>query len=303
MRVLITWGSKRGGTEGIARTLGEALAANGHEARVLAPREAMHAKDFDAVIVGGALYANRWHRDARRFVNRRLRDLQRVPVWFFSSGPLDDSATKAEIPPTTQVQVLMERVGAQGHVTFGGRLAADAKGFPASAMVKTNAGDWRSPEHIRRWALEVANALPLAKPLPAVVPKARSVPRLLLHALVGWALCAATMGLLLAVGSLTVALVVHAIAAPIFFALVSRHYFAGRGAREPLTTALVFTGVVAALDLLVVAGAVQRSLEMFTSIAGTWLPFALIFLTTWATGTLMSTMPWETKPPAAHGAS
>jgi menaquinone-dependent protoporphyrinogen IX oxidase len=29
MRVLITWGSKRGGTEGIARSLGESLRAQG----------------------------------------------------------------------------------------------------------------------------------------------------------------------------------------------------------------------------------------------------------------------------------
>jgi len=33
-----------------------------------------------------------------------------------------------------EVAVLMERVGARGHVTFGGRLSADAKGFPAAAQ-------------------------------------------------------------------------------------------------------------------------------------------------------------------------
>jgi menaquinone-dependent protoporphyrinogen oxidase len=44
-------------------------------------------------------------------------------------------------------------------VTFGGRLPADAKGFPASAMAKTHAGDWRDPERIRGWAAEVAMEL------------------------------------------------------------------------------------------------------------------------------------------------
>ena len=38
----------------------------------------------------------------------------------------------------------MERVGAQSHVTFGGRLEKNAKGFPASAMAKTHSGDFRS---------------------------------------------------------------------------------------------------------------------------------------------------------------
>jgi menaquinone-dependent protoporphyrinogen oxidase len=76
-------------------------------------------------------------------------------VWLFSSGPLNGSAAEA-IPPVPQVRELLERIGARGHVTFGGRLAADAKGFPASAMARANAGDWRDPAQIRGWAAEVA---------------------------------------------------------------------------------------------------------------------------------------------------
>lgn len=47
------------------------------------------------------------------------------------------------------------------------------------------------------------------------------------------------------------------------------NYFRARGAREPLATALAWTGTVAALDFLVVALLLQRSLAMFGSIAGT----------------------------------
>lgn len=53
----------------------------------------------------------------------------------------------------------MSRIGARGHVTFGGRLAADAKGFPASAMAKTRAGDRRDPEQVRHWVGAVGDAL------------------------------------------------------------------------------------------------------------------------------------------------
>lgn len=45
------------------------------------------------------------------------------------------------------------------------------------------------------------------------------------HALVGWALCGATMALALAFISESAALVLHAIAAPIFFAMISFVYF------------------------------------------------------------------------------
>ena len=106
--------------------------------------------EFDAVIVASALYANRWHRDARRFVRRNTAALCRLPVWLASSGPLDDSAKQRDIPPTRWGPA-PNRIGARGHVTFGGRLSPDARGFPASAMAKTHAGDWRDETHIQRW--------------------------------------------------------------------------------------------------------------------------------------------------------
>lgn len=57
----------------------------------------------------------------------------------------------------------MARIGARGQVTFGGRLSPDAKGFPASAMAKTRAGDWRDAAHVRRWVNdEVLGALQVA---------------------------------------------------------------------------------------------------------------------------------------------
>jgi menaquinone-dependent protoporphyrinogen oxidase len=114
---------------------------------------------YDAVIVGGALYANRWHKDARRFVRTHAQELRTRPVWLFSSGPLDDSAQQRDIAPVSQVSIAMREVDARGHATFGGRLAPDAKGFPASAMAKKNAGDWRDDQQVRAWAHSVVTAL------------------------------------------------------------------------------------------------------------------------------------------------
>jgi flavodoxin len=92
MRVLVTFGSKRGGTEGLAQWLAASLSATGHDVDVRPAYEPDGLELYDAVIVGGALYANRWHKSARRFVQRHADELSRMPVWFFSSGPLDDRA-------------------------------------------------------------------------------------------------------------------------------------------------------------------------------------------------------------------
>ena len=276
--------------------LGEALQRDGHEVTLLAADAVSRLDGFDAVIVGGALYANRWARSARRLVTRHERELRRIPSWFFSSGPLDDSAQRETIPPTSQVAVLMERVGALGHATFGGRLVVDAKGFPASAMAKKRAGDWRDPKQIRSWAMEISRALPFAKPGAPIAQPGRSAVRLAFYGAVGWASCALAMGGLLRATTMTMALVSHAVIAPVIFAVIARHYFAARGAREPLATASAFIAIVAGLDLVVVAGLLRNGTAMFGSVVGFWLPLALIFAVTAAIGTISSMSP--SRPPS-----
>jgi len=188
-------------------------------------------------------------------------------------------------------------------MTFGGRLPKAAKGFPASAMAKKQAGDWRNPQHIRGWARYIARELPTASPSRTIDYWAHSAWPMIGHGITGWAICAAILGILLGVMSTTAALWIHGLAAPAVSVLVSRNYFGRTGARHPLTVAASFVGIVFALDLVIVAGLIEGSLGMFASIGGTWLPFALMFAATYITGTIMSMMPPEkgtTHKPTGH---
>ncbi len=309
MRVLITWGSKLGGTEGIARIIGETLKGEGFAVSLVPASEVRDVEAYDAAVVGGSLYANRWHRDARRLIARHLSALRRIPVWLFSSGPLDDSADREELAPAPQVAVLIERVGAVGHVTFGGRLADDVKGFPASAMAKTMRGDFRNPDRIRTWAKELARALPDARPATAIDHPAHSLSRLIRYGVIGWLFCSLVMVEATWVVPSGAILLLQAIAAPLIFIALSIRYFSARGARAPLPTALSFTAIVAILNAVIVTGPVTGSSEMLSNGAGTWLPLLLIFPAIWLTGLLMSAMPRSNKtnsaaPPTganAHG--
>jgi menaquinone-dependent protoporphyrinogen oxidase len=159
MRILVTYGSTRGGTRGLAEMVADDLRAEGFEVDLLPPRQVRRLDGYDAVIVGGALYAARWHRASRRFVRRHAAGIRQRPAYFFSSGPLDDSAVRGNIPPVKGVQALMEKVGVREHVTFGGRLQPDAKGFPASAMAKKLAGDWRDAGHVQQWTRTITAQL------------------------------------------------------------------------------------------------------------------------------------------------
>lgn len=165
MRVLIAYGSKAGGTAGLARMLAADLAEEGIRTVASEARSVREVRGFDAVVVGGALYDDRWHPQARRFVRRHARALRAVPVFMFSSGPLDAHLAAEGLPPTDQVRKLMRRVGAREHVTFGGRLLPGAKGFPARAPARARTGDFRDPARVRDWALHLAGTL--RRPAPS----------------------------------------------------------------------------------------------------------------------------------------
>ena len=107
---------------------------------------------------------------------------------------------------------------------------------------------------------------------------------LLGHAFLVWVLCAATMGLGRAVTSLTGALTVHAIAAPMLAAAVAGHYFRRWRRESPGGVALTFVVVALAIDFLLVASLILHSMAMFRSWLGTWIPLALIFTSTYLTG-------------------
>ena len=115
----------------------------------------------------------------------------------------------------------------------------------------------------------------------------REVGILLSHAFVAWALCSATMMIGLAVTTETTALIVHAIAAPIFSAAVAWSYFRRFAFTTPFQTALVFVSFVVLVDFFLVALVIERSFEMFASPLGTWIPFTLIFLSVYFTGRRM----------------
>ena len=176
MRVLVVYGSKNGGTAELARMVGKAFAERGWSAEVRPASDVLSVTGADVVVVGGALYMNRWHRDAVRFVKRHAAALRDLPVWFFSSGPLDDSARAGDIAMVPQVAALAASIEVDGHMTFGGRLNANAKGFIAKRMAKSSGGDWRDPQQVREWVHQITHDLFVPLP-PEDVTLADRLPR------------------------------------------------------------------------------------------------------------------------------
>lgn len=129
--VLVAYATRRGSTKEIAEWVGDALREAGHTVDVRPAGDVRDIVGYDAVVLGSALYMQRWCRDARWFARRHRRALAGRPVWLFSSGPLDHTADGGGLPPVRGVRRLAERFGAEA-VTFGGALDAGTQGWDAA---------------------------------------------------------------------------------------------------------------------------------------------------------------------------
>ena len=157
-RVLVAYGSKMGGTAGIAQKIAETLTERGFDVTLQPAGKAKPRQGFDAAVVGSALYAFRWRGEAVRLL-RRLQRAGASHVWLFHSGPLGEEADEPQKLPGN-VARLAEALGAEDVVTFPGRIPEDAKGFITKAMVRKGyGGDWRDFDQIEAWGNAIADSL------------------------------------------------------------------------------------------------------------------------------------------------
>ena len=85
--VLVAYATKKGSTQEVAEAVAEVLRERGLEVELRAAREVEDVSAYAGVVVGGALYTGRWHRDARRLLRRHRAALATLPVAVFAMGP------------------------------------------------------------------------------------------------------------------------------------------------------------------------------------------------------------------------
>jgi menaquinone-dependent protoporphyrinogen oxidase len=157
-RVLVAYATKLGSTAEIAETIAHALRDNGHRALAVPARDVASLDDWDAVVLGSAVYAAHWQRDARRFVDRFREELRARPLWLFSGGPLDRRLARIDQPITPDGASITDGLGARGHRTFGGRLAPGADVSP-QVLQTHHFGDFRDWQKIVEYAWNIGRDL------------------------------------------------------------------------------------------------------------------------------------------------
>jgi len=116
---------------------------------------------------------------------------------------------------------------------------------------------------------------------------AKNIVILLIFSLIGWALCGGVIAVGRSLTTMEATLIIHAVAVPIIFTILSWIYFKKFNYTSSLTTALFFLGVVLFMDFFLIALFIEKSFDMFKSAIGTWIPFALIVLSTYITGLIV----------------
>ena len=160
MHVLISAASKHGATAEIAEAIGTTLKSSGLTASVVDPNDVEDLGAYQAFVLGSAVYAGRWQKSARLFVDRHAAELCKHPVWLFSSGPIGDPPAPTADP--VDVSEIMQETGARAHRLLAGRLDQSRLSFGERAIVaalRAEYGDFRDWREIDAWASEIARDL------------------------------------------------------------------------------------------------------------------------------------------------
>jgi len=160
MKVLVCAASKYGATSEIAQAVADVLAERGCQVTVLPPEKAGAVEEFDAVVLGNAVYMGQWLKPARQLAARSAAALAARPVWLFPSGPVGEPAKPADNP--VDVTKILQASNARDHQIFPSKLAKKHLSFPDRAVVsaiRAQEGDFRDWAQIRAWATGVGDAL------------------------------------------------------------------------------------------------------------------------------------------------
>lgn len=180
MKVLVAYASKYGSTKGIADFIGERLRQQGIETDVQEVGAVPNVIDYDAFVIGSAVYMYHWLKEARQFVSRNRTLLASRPVWLFSSGPVGTQTKDSkgrevrDVSGPKEIDELQGVVKPRDHRVFFGALdgtrLTGTIGFAYRLARRSQAareampeGDFRDWNEIEAWASSIARELKTAR--------------------------------------------------------------------------------------------------------------------------------------------
>lgn len=167
-KIVLVVGSRHGSTAGIGNVLSDSLKREGFEVDQYQPDELVHVEDYDAAILGSAIYNGTWLPEMKEFAGDYEFELTKMPVYLFSAGPVGwrEQSNDGGI----DVEQIVHRLHPIEHKVFHGSL--DRHSLSALERLRariTHApeGDERDWGNIIAWARHLGNEfrkLPIRSP-------------------------------------------------------------------------------------------------------------------------------------------
>ena len=89
--ILVAYATRFGSTQEVAETIATTLGEAGLEVDIQPMQNVKTLANYDAVVLGAAIYNAKWHKDARQFLSQHQVILEQRPVIIFALGPLSSS--------------------------------------------------------------------------------------------------------------------------------------------------------------------------------------------------------------------
>ena len=164
-RVLVSAASRHGSTSEIARVIGDTLADQGIDVDIVPPDAVDSVADYDAVVLGSAVYNGRWLTPATDLAARLQHELAARPLWLFSSGPVGVRAAGDAQAASRDPAGTGRATEPRDHRVFAGRLDLRLLSLAERVTLlvfRGVSGDFRDWAEIREWADGIAADLSAA---------------------------------------------------------------------------------------------------------------------------------------------
>jgi menaquinone-dependent protoporphyrinogen oxidase len=154
--ILVAYATKMESTHEVADAVAARLHERGEEVDVRPAVEVGMLRPYGGVVLGGGLYAGRWHRHARSFLAKHREELSRLPVAVYAMGPLtlepaDVQGAREQLDRALAKQPWLQPLSV---AIFGGVVDPAKLRFPLNRCMRaSDARDW---DAIRSWADEIA---------------------------------------------------------------------------------------------------------------------------------------------------
>ena len=143
-QILVAYATKHGSTTEVADALARQLRDQGYGVGLRPAADVRTLDGYSGVVLGGAIYTGRWHRDAVSFVKRHRSRLVTTPFAVFAMGPrtlaaADVAASRAQLD---KALVAVPDVEPYAVAIFGGVIDPTKLRFAFKRMPASDARDW-----------------------------------------------------------------------------------------------------------------------------------------------------------------